>query len=119
MARKGEIKESLYPISEKSSKVLSKVDEFLEWQHLTLRLSCGSNFRMKWLEPLMGIQRDEKMIKEFEKLMEVNLGIMENVWLKDTPFVAGNEMTAADIFGACEIEQTSICLTLTYLVFCC
>uniref|UniRef100_T1GKR9 Glutathione S-transferase C-terminal domain-containing protein n=1 Tax=Megaselia scalaris TaxID=36166 RepID=T1GKR9_MEGSC len=40
--------------------------------------------------------------------MEVNLGIMENVWLKDTPFVAGNEMTAADIFGACEIEQTRL-----------
>ncbi|KAL5276560.1 GSTT1.2 family protein [Megaselia abdita] len=107
MARKEEIKETLYPISEKSSRLLSKVDEFLEWQHLTLRLSCGSAFRMKWLEPMMGIQREEKQIKEFEKLMEVNLNIMENVWLKDTPFVTGNELTAADIFGACEIEQTS------------
>lgn len=107
MARKGEIKETLYPISEKSSKLLSKIDEFLEWQHLTLRLSCGTNFRMKWLEPKMGIERDEKQVKEFEKLMEVNLNIMEKVWLKDTPYLTGKDLTAADIFGACEVEQTS------------
>jgi len=108
MARKSEIKESLYPISEKSSRLLSKVDEFLEWQHLTLRLSCGSTFRMKWLEPLLGVKREEKVIKEFGKLMEVNLDIMENVWLKDTPYVTGSDLTAADIFGACEIEQTKL-----------
>lgn len=109
MARKGEIKETLYPVSEKYSRQLSKVDEFLEWQHLTLRRSCECNFRRKWLEPMMGIKRDgnQKEIQEFEKLLEVNMNILEDVWLKDTPYLTGNDLTAADIFGACEIEQTS------------
>lgn len=114
MARKGQINENLYPTSEKSSLLLSKVDEFLEWQHLTLRLSCASNFRMKWLEPRLGIKRDEDTIKEFEELMETNLNIMENIWLKDSYFVTGNSLTAADIFGACEIEQTSKLFVLNY-----
>lgn len=109
MARKGEIKETLYPVSENSSRLLSKVDEFLEWQHLTLRRSCQCNFRRKWLEPMMGIKRDgnQKEIREFEKLLEDNMNILEDVWLKDTPYLTGNDMTAADIFAACEIEQTS------------
>lgn len=40
--------------------------------------------------------------------MEIDLNLIENLWLKDTKFLAGNNLTAADIFGACEIEQISM-----------
>lgn len=111
MARKGEINDDLYPMFVRTSMQLSKMDEFLAWQHLNLRRSCQSNFRLKWLEPMMGIQKDgsryEQEIKEIEKLLEDNLNIVENLWLKETPYITGNKLSAADIIGACEIEQTS------------
>ena len=65
----------------------------------------------------MGIQRDPMMIKEFEKMMEINLDLMENVWLKDNLFLAGDKMTAADIFGACEVDQTREFLRVTLICF--
>ncbi|KAL5276562.1 GSTT1.2 family protein [Megaselia abdita] len=105
MQRRGEIKDSLYP--QDSHKELSKVDEFLEWQHLTLRRSCESCFRMKWLDPILGIQREADVIEESQKMMDLNLDIIENIWLKDNSFLTGKSLTAADIFGACEVEQTS------------
>lgn len=40
-----------------------------------------------------------------EKHMTNCLDIIENVWLKDTPFLVGNTISVADIFGACELEQ--------------
>lgn len=112
MARKGEIKEDLYPVSRNSSLQLSKIDEFLEWQQMNLRRSCQSTARLKWLEPNMGIQRDgmryQKEIKEIEQLLEDNMNTMENLWLKDTPYVTGSKLSAADIIVACEINQTSM-----------
>ena len=39
--------------------------------------------------------------------MEHNLDIIENVWLEKRDYVTGNFLTVADIFAACEIEQTS------------
>ena len=106
MQRKGEIKDSLYPSAEDKS--LARVDEFLEWDHLGFRLPIGITFHMKYLFPLMGLHNEEAIIKHFGEMLEKNLGIMENIWLKDGPFIAGNQLTAADILGACEIEQSSI-----------
>jgi len=33
------------------------------------------------------------------------IDIIENVWLKDKPFLTGNTISVADIFCACELEQ--------------
>lgn len=30
---------------------------------------------------------------------------VENVWLKETPYVTGNKISIADLIGLCEIEQ--------------
>lgn len=37
--------------------------------------------------------------------MESNLDLMEYTWLASSQYLTSNQMTAADIFGACEIEQ--------------
>lgn len=44
-------------------------------------------------------------IKHYEKLMIESLDFLENIWLKDKPFVASSEISIADILGACEVEQ--------------
>jgi glutathione S-transferase len=56
---------------------------------------------------LKGEQPDKKRVAEFEKKMKTTLGLIENVWLKDTPYLTGDNVTIADLLGVCEVEQPS------------
>lgn len=44
-------------------------------------------------------------MEEAKKHMEITLDLLTNIWLKDGPFIAGNEITVADLVAATEIEQ--------------
>lgn len=44
-------------------------------------------------------------VAESESRMSDCLDFIENIWLKDKPFLAGDTISVADILGACEIEQ--------------
>ena len=106
LADKGLFSAELYP---KDLLNRARIDEFLSWHHLTLRAGCGYYFRRAWLMPLNGLadkptpEHDAKLISN----MEDQLKLLEKIWLKDTNYLAGKKLTAADLFGASEIEQTS------------
>ncbi|XP_054087638.1 glutathione S-transferase theta-1 isoform X2 [Zeugodacus cucurbitae] len=103
LSAKGKIPEYLYP---KYFVEQARVDEFLEWQHITLRVTCSLYFRTIWLEPLIsGVRPSNQKIDHLKNHMEGNLDIIENVWLQKTDFLTGQRLTVADIFAACEIEQ--------------
>jgi hypothetical protein len=51
--------------------------------------------------------------------MKSTLGLIENVWLKDTAYLTGNEITIADLLGVCEIEQPSKFIISTIVFACC
>ncbi|XP_073811549.1 glutathione S-transferase theta-3-like [Musca autumnalis] len=108
LSDKEEISEQLYP---KDLQKRAHVDEFLEWQHLGLRLPCTTYFLKVGLYPLMGLAEvpSVRKLTELQNEMENNLKLVEEIWLKEKVFLTGNTMTAADLFGACEIEQTKIC----------
>lgn len=36
-----------------------------------------------------------------------NLNLLENIWLKDKPFLCGDKISVSDLVGACEVEQPS------------
>lgn len=100
------IPDSLYPSDVKGQ---AQVDEYLEWQHNNTRLTCAMYFQLMWLLPKMfGKEQNPKQIAEMKKRMETCLDQIENIWLADNKFLAGNTLTAADIFAACEIEQPRI-----------
>ncbi|XP_023707304.1 glutathione S-transferase theta-1 [Cryptotermes secundus] len=106
LCREKKVQDHWYPTD---SKQQAKVDEYLEWQHLDTRLNCAMYFQYKFLIPLLKSEPpNEKKVTEFERRMKTTLGLIENVWLKDTPYLTGNEITIADLLGACEIEQTRI-----------
>lgn len=93
------------------------MDEYLEWQHENVRMGCAMYFRKKVVEPLLRkVVPDEAEIAKWFHLMEKSLDTVENQWLQNTKFIAGDKITAADIFAACEIEQTSKFL-LNYLLY--
>ncbi|KAJ6644406.1 Glutathione S-transferase theta-1 [Pseudolycoriella hygida] len=103
LASKHKIADSWYP---EDSKKRARVDEYLEWQHLNTRLGCSLYFMTTWLLPvLMGQKVSEEKVEQAKTQMENALDIITNVWLKDKPFIVGNEITVADIVAATEIEQ--------------
>lgn len=97
---------NLYP---KDLQNRARVDEFLEWQHLTLRAGCGFYFMRCWLLPMNGLAHmpSQEGIDKLIKDMEQNLKLVEKIWLKDSDFLIGKKLTVADLMGASEIEQTS------------
>jgi glutathione S-transferase len=56
---------------------------------------------------LKGEPPDEARVAEFEERMKGTLELIENVWLKDTPYLVGDKITIADLLGVCEVEQPS------------
>ncbi|XP_037951322.1 glutathione S-transferase theta-1 [Teleopsis dalmanni] len=107
LSDKGQFSETLYP---KELKARAKVDEFLEWQHLSVRLGCAMYFMRLWLLPMNGLAKmpSEEQILKLQKEMENSLDIIENIWLDKSEFLTAKKLTIADIFGASEIEQTRL-----------
>lgn len=48
---------------------------------------------------------DWDKVAMFRTEVEKTVGYLENVWLKDRPFLCGNEISVADILGICELMQ--------------
>ncbi|KAJ9596348.1 hypothetical protein L9F63_012623 [Diploptera punctata] len=90
----------------KDRKQQAKIDEYLEWQHLDTRLNCSMYFIVKFLRPLItGQTPSKKIISEYEDKMKRTLDMIETIWLKSTPYLIGDNITIADLFGVCELEQ--------------
>ncbi|KAF4518210.1 hypothetical protein B566_EDAN005935 [Ephemera danica] len=103
LCREKGVADHWYP---KDSKKQAQVDEYLEWQHLNTRANCALFFRIKFLHPMVtGKLPSDKEVAKRQKLMEETLNKLENDWLGDRKFLVGNEITIADILGACEVEQ--------------
>ncbi|XP_066937414.1 glutathione S-transferase theta-1-like isoform X3 [Macrobrachium rosenbergii] len=106
LSRKPNVPDHWYP---KELQAQAKVDEYLEWQHLNTRLNCAMFFQHKFLRPKMfGVEVNQKKVDEFQSRMETTLEQFETIWLKDKPFLAGSEITIADLLAACELEQPSM-----------
>ncbi|KAH8233190.1 glutathione S-transferase theta-1 [Drosophila bipectinata] len=107
LSDKGLFSEALYP---KSVEGRARVDEFLEWQHLNVRLVCALFFRSVWLLPAKGLAPPPKpeTVQKLIKDVEANLGLVERIWL-EKDFLIGDKLTVADIFGASEINQMKLC----------
>lgn len=54
---------------------------------------------------MRGKPLNSEKVAELESRMSNCLDIIENVWLKDKPFLTGNTISVADVFCACELEQ--------------
>lgn len=105
LAQKYKVPDNLYP---QDAKKRALVDEYLEWQHLNTRFACANLFRLQIIQPLLrGKISDEREVKAATIYREITLEKIENLWLGPNKFIVGNELSVADLFAACEIEQTS------------
>ncbi|XP_013102569.1 glutathione S-transferase theta-3 [Stomoxys calcitrans] len=107
LVTKGKILENFYPADFQQR---ARIDEFLCWQHNGIRTSCSLYFRFLWVQAkVFGAPASDAKVAKYRKFMEADLQLMENQWLQSSQFLAGNNLSAADVFGACEIEQIRVC----------
>lgn len=129
LARENIIPKNLYP---DDSKALARVDEYLEWQHVGLRLHCAMFFRVavcifslfwylgifftvlintdsfQYLNPIFtGKSPEPTQVESYKKRMMNALEEFDTLWLGCNEFVTGNNINVADLFAAVELEQPS------------
>jgi len=106
LCRTFEVKEHWYP---KDSQKMAKVDEYLEWQHLGMRASGSLYFRELFMRPaLTGNPANPEKVEKLATGLENTLDLMENNFLKENKFIAGQELTIADLLATAELEQPRI-----------
>ncbi|KAF2355506.1 Glutathione S-transferase N-terminal [Trinorchestia longiramus] len=85
------------------------VDQYLEWQHANTRFHCAMFFQYQWLIPrLTGAPPKQSTVDKFRTGMETVLENFDDFWLKDSKFVAGQEISIADILAICELYQPAM-----------
>ncbi|XP_065084634.1 glutathione S-transferase theta-1-like [Ochlerotatus camptorhynchus] len=104
LAREYKFPEHWYPTD---SRKRARIDEYLEWQHHNTRAVCAIYFQYMWLRPrMMGTKVNPDRAEELKQKMEDCLDFIENDYLGgNNKFLVGDEISVADLFASCEIEQ--------------
>ncbi|RUS85730.1 hypothetical protein EGW08_006524 [Elysia chlorotica] len=105
---KYDLEEHWYP--RQSLEKQARVEEYLHWQHLNTRLLCASLFQNLLIIPkATGKPIDHAVADKFRKKVSSMVTQLEGYFLKDRKYLAGDEISIADIFGACELMQLFGC----------
>ena len=84
----------------------ARVNEYMNWQHLNLRLSGSMLFQSKIVIPrMLGKPIDERALAKWHEKWLESTGHLENVWLTRSSYLGGNRITIADLLGVCEMTQ--------------
>lgn len=103
LAREKLVPEHWYP---KESKSQARIDEYLEWQHLNMRLAGSSLFRTKWIPLVTGDKPDQNRVEEAVNSVNEALDQIEQNWLQPSKYLVANKITIADLLAITEVEQT-------------
>ncbi|CAG09655.1 unnamed protein product, partial [Tetraodon nigroviridis] len=84
----------------------ARVNEYLSWQHANLRGHGSKVFLLRALYPLMAGSEapKEKMDVAVEDLQQ-SLSLLESYFLRDKPFIVGEQISMADLVAIVEIMQ--------------
>ncbi|CAF1088981.1 unnamed protein product [Didymodactylos carnosus] len=83
----------------------ARVNEYSNWQHLNLRANGSMLFRKKIINPkLTNTPPNEKELNTWYEKWQESTKYLEKVFLR-TNYLAGDQMTFADLLGACELMQ--------------
>ncbi|KAL5275484.1 GSTT1 family protein [Megaselia abdita] len=106
LSREKLVPEHWYP---RKNLARSRIDEFMEWQHLNLHYATTDYYRQKWLLPTLTKScPNEELINQSIKRLESTLTEFESHWLKSHDFMVGSKLTIADLLAICQIDQPKI-----------
>ncbi|KAK3084631.1 hypothetical protein FSP39_016586 [Pinctada imbricata] len=84
----------------------ARLDEYLNWQHMATREQSAMLFQNLFLIPQRkGVPVDWKKVELQRKRVKSIVKYMDTYFLKDKPFLCGDEISVADLLGACELKQ--------------
>ncbi|KAL4223753.1 Glutathione S-transferase theta-1 [Mactra antiquata] len=84
----------------------ARIEEYLHWQHLNTRMQCAMVFQQKLIMPVARqAQIDEKKVQRFKAEIPKVINHIDQYFLGDNKFIAGDEISVADILGVCELMQ--------------
>jgi len=78
------------------------VNQYLDWHHSNLRFGAAGLIYLKVIAPILGQPSSEVDIKRFEIKLEASFERIES-WLTQHKYIAGEEISIADLSAACEI----------------
>ncbi|XP_038198668.1 glutathione S-transferase theta-1 isoform X3 [Arvicola amphibius] len=82
----------------------ARVDEYLAWQHTTLRRSCLRALWHKVMFPVfLGEQVPSEMLAATLAELDVNLRVLEDKFLQDKAFLVGPHISLADLVAITEL----------------
>jgi len=106
LARKFKVADHWYP---EDLKARARVDEYLDWQHTGIRKAGVNYFVSLILTPLMTQAPANKteVAENLEKFYK-SLDVMDKTFLCDKKFLAGEQISIADLVAMSEIMQVAV-----------
>ncbi|KAM9314248.1 glutathione S-transferase theta-1b [Pholidichthys leucotaenia] len=84
----------------------ARVNEYLSWQHTGIRMHGSKIFWFKVLIPkVFDMELPKDKLDLALKDLNASLKVMEEKFLQDRPFIAGDQMTLADLVAIVEVMQ--------------
>ncbi|KAJ8264726.1 hypothetical protein GJAV_G00153230 [Gymnothorax javanicus] len=84
----------------------ARVNEYLSWQHTAMRMHGLKIFWFKIMIPkIMGQEFPKERMDSAMEDLEGSLNMVEKKFLQDWPFIAGSEISLADLVAIVEIMQ--------------
>ncbi|XP_074777432.1 glutathione S-transferase theta-1-like isoform X2 [Athene noctua] len=84
----------------------ARVDEYLSWQHVNIRGKGSKLFLTKVLLPLLtGQPLPPEKLESVTEELNIVLNQFEEKFLQDKPFIAGSEVSLADLVALVELMQ--------------
>ena len=83
----------------------SKVDAYLDWHHSFLRNGAAPSVFKTVFAPMFKLTFSKEEIEAHRKVLDRSLKAMDRVFLANSPYLCGQDVTIADLSSFCEIMQ--------------
>jgi len=107
LARSRSTADHWYP---KDPKAAALVDRYLDWHHSNTRQGAAPYLFGKTFAPILGVPADvaEQHVKKSLPLLESSLKMIDTFFLEKTPFLAGEQISLADLSAVEEIVMLDL-----------
>lgn len=106
LAKKYSVPDHWYPTED--SQKQARLEEYLHWHGSNTRPNAMWTFRHQFVPAIKGEPVNEEEVSKYKTGLAKTLDRIENYFMKDSPFIAGSEISVADLQALCELMQLDI-----------
>ncbi|XP_071765493.1 glutathione S-transferase theta-1b [Centroberyx gerrardi] len=84
----------------------ARVNEYLSWQHMAIRMHGSKIFWLRLMIPkILGVEVPQDKMDAAVEDLNGSLKLIEEKFIQDRPFIAGEQISLADLVAIVEIMQ--------------